>query len=114
MHNGVPVPGRQIEGEKNCTITYLGNVVSYARFDLLENVENSARLSWVSWDHFHQTPLGAVSTEKNYVARYVVSDKENMDKSIAYTHYIGTYYPTEGLGIITYVKDVSLNLSRIK
>ncbi|XP_043275472.1 protein unzipped [Venturia canescens] len=107
FHSGVWVAGKQIEGEKKCTVTYLGNVVSYERYDLLENVDNAARLSWVAWDKLHQTPVGAVATESMYVARHVVSETENerTNKNLGYTHYIGTYDTSEGFGRINYVKD---------
>lgn len=108
-HNGVPVAGKQIEGEKRCTVTYLGNVVSYERYDLLENVDKSARLRWQEWNKFHRLPIGAVAAEKKYVARHVVREDETVrtGNSHGYTHYIGTYDASEGLGRITYVKDVS-------
>ncbi|XP_015118448.1 protein unzipped [Diachasma alloeum] len=108
--SGVWVAGAQLKGEKRCTVTVLGTVQTVENYDLLENVDNAARLSWVSWDKFHQIPTGAVVTETMYVARHVVtSDETDKDSAIrTYTHYIGTLNHDEKLGTIAYVKSDGL------
>lgn len=115
-HNGVYVAGSQLEGEKNCTVTFLTTVQRYENYDLLENVENAARLSWLRWDKFHPfPPIGAVATDTLYVARYPVGDnddnKNGSSKTSPYTHYIGTLHQEDTFGQITYVKDVSLSVN---
>lgn len=112
-HGGIWVAGSQIEGQNRCTVTSLGNFYSYERYELLENVENSARLSWLPWDKFRKIPAGAVAADTMFVARHPVSagdeedDGKNDGVSPSYTHYIGTLDPKDKLGTITYVKAVS-------
>ncbi|XP_057327320.1 protein unzipped [Microplitis mediator] len=109
-HGGIWVAGSQIEGQNRCTVTSLGNFYSYERYELLENVENSARLSWLPWDKFRKIPAGAVAADTMFVARHPVSagdeedDGKNDGVSPSYTHYIGTLDPKDKLGTITYVK----------
>ncbi|XP_066596434.1 protein unzipped isoform X2 [Prorops nasuta] len=101
LHMGVWVSGRQREGENLCTVSIHGNVHSYEKYDLLENVDTAARVSWVYWDKFQGQPaVGAVATDTSmFVARY------NQKDSLKYTHYIGTLNTDAGLGTIVYVKD---------
>lgn len=106
-HSGVWVAGAQLKGEKRCTVTFLGNVQTTQTYELLENVDNAARLSWISWDKFHQIPTGAVVTDTMYVARHVVTDDETDDDTSTSTHYIGTLNHDDKLGTIAYVKSVS-------
>ncbi|XP_074113190.1 beta-pore-forming protein unzipped isoform X2 [Cotesia typhae] len=111
-HGGIWVAGSQIQGQNRCTVTLLGNFHSYERYELLENVENSARLSWIPWDKFHKIPTGAVAADTMFVARHVVSAEDDEEEeeakndsvSPSYTHYIGTLDHKDKLGTITYVK----------
>ncbi|XP_015595023.1 protein unzipped [Cephus cinctus] len=108
MHNGVWVTGRQRQDEKYCKVSYLGNAHSYERYDLLENVDSAARVSWQNWDKYHRTPVGAVAIGRMFVARHVVSDDEKKDQSTTpyrFTHYIGTFNKNEKLGTITYLRE---------
>ncbi|XP_012287161.1 protein unzipped isoform X2 [Orussus abietinus] len=105
LHTGIWVTGWNIKGEKRCVVSLLGYVKAYERFELLENVDSAARVGWVGWDKYHQVPVGAVATEKMYVARHVVPDSEGDESTSNFTHYVGTFNPTDRLGTITYVKD---------
>ncbi|KAK0082720.1 hypothetical protein PV325_009933 [Microctonus aethiopoides] len=105
-HKAAWVAGTQLEGEKQCTVTFLGSVSSYDRYELLENVENAARLSWLSWDKYQQIPSGAVATDTMFIARHVSNDDNgNEDGTSSKIQYIGTLDKTSNLGTITYVKD---------
>lgn len=110
LHNGVWVSGTQLGDEKRCTVSIHGNVRSYEKYDLLENVDNAARVSWRHWDIYTPLPVGAVATDKMYVARYEVSsiDEANPNLPYTYTHYIGTMNMNDNFGTIFYVKDVSI------
>lgn len=111
-HKAAWVAGTQLEGEKQCTVTFLGSVASYERYELLENVENAARLSWLSWDKYQQIPSGAVATDTMFIARHVSNDDNgNEDGTSSKIQYIGTLDKTSNLGTITYVKDVSYTVN---
>ena len=97
------------EGEKRCLVTSLSSVKSYEKYDLLENVESAARVSWVDWDKYKVIPVGAVApsgSESYFVARHMA--KEENEDSLTQTHYIGTLNTKDGLGKITYIKSVSI------
>jgi len=108
MHNGVWVAGMQKEKEKFCTVTIHGVVQSYAKYELLENVDGAARISWVHWDKYLQPHLGAVYVDKMLVARHEVSKDK---KEPRYSHYIGTLNSVENFGTIVYVNEVSTEIA---
>ena len=84
-----------------------GTVQSYDKYDLLENVNNAARINWEYLDKYKPTPLGAVATEKMFVARHLAETPKNTS-AVRYTHYIGTLATNDNiLESISYVKDVS-------
>jgi hypothetical protein len=107
LHNGIWVAGGQKEGKKHCTVTLTGNVRSYERYQLLENVENAARLSWNNWTKFYRPPVGSVATDKLYVARHTANQVKQEGQKSNQTHYIGTLSSQDTLGTITYVKEVN-------
>lgn len=106
LHTTVWVAGSQKGDEKRCTVTIHGGVKSYDKYELLENVDNAARVNWEQWVNYKQTPVGAVATEKMFVARHAVhnNDKDNGDDHPRYTHYIGTLN-SHDFGSISYVRD---------
>lgn len=103
MHSGVLVAGTQKENEKVCTVTIHGVVHSYTKYELLENVDGAARISWVHWNRFLQPQLGAVYIDKMLVARH----EAPKDKKPRYTHYIGTLRAIDNhfFGSIVYVNE---------
>ena len=95
------------EGEKRCSVTSLSSVRSYDKYDLLENIQSAARVSWVDWDKYKDIPEGAVTPsgdETYFVSRHTA--EEAID-SLGQTHYLGTLNTKYGLGKITYIKMVS-------
>ncbi|XP_014205059.1 protein unzipped [Copidosoma floridanum] len=98
-HNDLWVAGSQKMGEKNCTVTYLGSVGSYKHYQLLENVEGAARISWNKWSKYASPPSGAVASDKLYVARHEAS------QSTSQTHYIGTLDSQDMPSSIQYAKE---------
>ncbi|XP_020282724.1 protein unzipped isoform X2 [Pseudomyrmex gracilis] len=93
MHSGVWVAGTQKDKDTTCTVTLHGMVRPFEKYELLENVDAAARISWLQWDKYTQLHLGTVYVEKNeLIARYVVP---KTDKEPRYSHYIGTLTMTE-------------------
>lgn len=103
--NGIYVSGGQVEGEKRCVVSLLGIVHSYERYDLLQNVDQAARITWMHWDKYVQPLDGGIATGETYVARHMVPYEENEPSTVGFTHYIGKYDPKDKLGSITYVKN---------
>ncbi|CAL7946840.1 unnamed protein product [Xylocopa violacea] len=103
LHTTVWVAGSQRGDEQRCTVTIHGSVQSYDKYELLENVDNAARVNWEYWDKYKGPLLGAVATEKMFVARHAVKDKNVTTPR--YTHYIGTLNSQDIQGSISYVKD---------
>jgi len=111
MHSGVWVAGTQKEKEKVCTVTIHGVVQSYEKYELLENVDGAARISWIQWNKYTPPPVGAVYADKTMlVARHEVP--KDLEKP-RYTHYIGTLSSPENFGTIVYVNEVSIEFFRI-
>ena len=108
LHSTVWVAGTQRGDEQRCTVTIHDNVQSYDKYELLENIDNAARVNWEYWDKYKNTPFGAVATEKEkmFVARHATETDKNTS-SPRYTHYIGTLTALDILGSISYVRDVS-------
>ncbi|EFN86325.1 protein unzipped isoform X2 [Harpegnathos saltator] len=108
MHSSsVWLAGTQKDKEKRCTVTLHGSVQSYDKYELLENVDGAARITWVRWTKFFQPLLGAVYVDKKMlVARYEAdnSDKRDTTKS-RYTHYIGTLNSNDNFGSIIYANE---------
>lgn len=98
------VAGGQTKGQKHCAVSLLGNVHKHERYELLENVDNAARISWEFWDKYHTPQAGTVSTGKVFVARHIVPDDDSRNAT-RHSHYVG-FLNNEGLGSINYVKDV--------
>ncbi|KZC11917.1 PREDICTED: protein unzipped [Dufourea novaeangliae] len=108
LHTTVWVAGSQKGDQKRCTVTIHGTVQSYEKYELLENVDNAARVNWEHWDKYKPTPIGAVATENMFVARHAAAthnDKDAPDGAARYTHYIGTLNSNDNLGSISYVSD---------
>jgi len=103
MHSSVWVAGMQRYKEKHCTVTIHGIVQSYDKYELLENMDGAARITWVSWNKYIQPPVGAVYANKMLVARYEIP----MEEKSRYTHYIGTLSSTDNFGNIIYANEVS-------
>lgn len=108
MHSSVWVAGTQKEKERTCTVTIHGLVQSYDKYELLENVDGAARVSWVPWNRYTQPHVGAVYVDKMLVARHEVPKDK---KKPRYTHYIGTLSSVENFGTIIYVNEVGIEIT---
>lgn len=114
LHNGLWIPGVLRYGQHQCQISLSGRVFRYERYEVLENVDNGARLSWVHWDRFNGLTLGAVAggdMDTMYVARrHVTADGEDGGKTaIGMRHLVGKLDTKEGMGRITVIKQVRMN-----
>ncbi|XP_072155750.1 protein unzipped [Bemisia tabaci] len=119
-HNGVWLVGSLTSGAGTgkCVVSLLGRVFQYGKYELLENVEQSSRISWVRWDRFSPPSTGAVSTGErdNYIARRRV-DREpepaDADNSPALVpgpetppvYLLGKLDTREGLGRIFFINQ---------
>ena len=108
QHEGTWVAGGQKQGDKKCTVGFMGNIRSYDRYDLLENVDSAGRLSWTTWNKFTLPPNGmvAVREESLYVARHSIDRSDDLLTNYT-THCVGTLTMEEGFGKIVCAQDVS-------
>lgn len=106
MHNGNWVAGGQKQGDKHCNVSLTGSTGSYERYQLLDNVDKAARISWENWSKLYPIPPGAVATSKFFVARHKVDGQSEHGHDLGH-YYIGTLDSQDSLGSIYYVKEVS-------
>nr|CAD7205185.1 unnamed protein product [Timema douglasi] len=109
-HNGVWISGQLRSDQRFCSISLLGVASTSNRYEVLENVDEGARLQWVPWDRFSRIPTGAVAGGETYVARRVVEDGEESNKDagpgvLGFTHHLGKLDPKDGLGRITIINQ---------
>lgn len=88
-----------------CRVSAQGEVKEYSKYEILENIEGSARLTWVRWDKFSPVvPAGAVLGGKDLIiARRTF--REN-GESPGLTHFLGTLDKSEGFGKISIINQV--------
>lgn len=75
-------------------------MTEHKKFDILINIEGSARLSWVYRDQYTLNPQGAVAsgeeTLRTFIARRTTHD-HNTEGSL--THTVGNFNPKENFGV---------------
>lgn len=104
-YNGMWVSGELRPERKTCVVSFLGVSNSYDRYQVLENVDNGARLAWVRWNTSTVVPAGAVSCGDGvatYIARHNAADLV----AHRFTHHIGKLDPKYGFGKISIVNKV--------
>ncbi|XP_054281996.1 protein unzipped-like isoform X4 [Macrosteles quadrilineatus] len=108
--NGLWVPGRLPLNATECQVSLLGRVFSYPQYEVLENMETGARLSWVQWGRYNPLlPKGAVAGgEQVYVARRKVNMIGARDeaKVLGPRHHVGKFDPKEGIGRVIVIEGV--------
>lgn len=114
-HEGSWIPGQLVPKNKACLVSLLTRVMEYPRYQVLQNVENGAKLGWVKWDKFQAFPTGAIFGGDNnfFVARRKADDQE--DNSLAghlqgrsssgLSHFVGKINPQDGLGKVSVITD---------
>lgn len=118
-HEGAWIPGQLVPKRKVCQVSLLNRVMEYARYEVLQNFENGAKLSWVKWNKFHIFPKGAISGGNNnfYVARRKADEQEDnsleghvqgLRSTTGLTHFVGKINPADGLGKVTVTTEVSV------
>lgn len=120
-HEGAWIPGQLIPQNKACLVSLLKGLIEYPRYEVLQNVDNGAKLSWSKWDKFHGFPKGAVAGGSNFfVARRKVEDPEDnslaghlqeLKLSHAFTHFVGKFNPDDGLGKVSVITEVGIFFS---
>lgn len=115
-HNGVWVSGQLRSKYKECIVSLHSSVHKYFKFEVLQNLDGGAMLSWMPWDKFATIPKGAVAggqdTYVNYVARKKVAQDEGI--SFGYTYLIGKFNPRDGLGKITVIDEHDKEISYLE
>lgn len=95
-----------------CVVSLYKKVEEYKQFEILINIDHGARLSWVGKNKYTNIPQGAVTSGEN-VLRTFVSRKptDSEKKASSLTHYVGTFYPSENLGVYHLVDENNSEIS---
>lgn len=89
-HNGLWIPGQLVFGKSVCQVSSFGVVMTFAKYEVLENTAESARLSWVKFSKFDKVPTGAVyGGEDAFIARRIIDSKDGKDSFLGRRHYVG-------------------------
>jgi hypothetical protein len=102
-------------------VSFLGVKESYERYQVLQNVEDGARLGWFLWNKYLVVPTGAVACGdgvETFVARRRggsneesnTADDTNIDGTLGFTYHVGKLDPKDGFGKISIVNEVMLIL----
>jgi hypothetical protein len=111
------VSGELRPEDKSCIVSFLGVKKSYERYQVLQNVDDGARLGWFSWSRYGVLPTGAVACGdgvETFVARHRGGSNEesntaydtNIDGTLGYTYHIGKLDPKDGFGKISILNEV--------
>ncbi|XP_014283808.1 protein unzipped [Halyomorpha halys] len=99
------VPGQLKTGSGGCLISQHDKVETYEKYEVLENVEGGARLSWGKWSKLSDVPVGAVSAGESYVARKKIKMDDTDTESLGVTHLIGKLTDYSGFAKLTAVNE---------
>jgi hypothetical protein len=127
-YNGMWVSGELRPEQKSCVVALLGAKKSYERYQVLQNVDNGARLDWVRWEKFDLVPTGAVAcgdAVQTFVARHRVITNEESNTAddtddygaVGFTHHIGKLDAMSGpgkIGIVNKVRNVGFEVSYVE
>jgi hypothetical protein len=111
------VSGELRPEDKSCIVSFLGVKKSYERYQVLQNVDDGARLSWSRWYKYSIVPTGAVACGdgvETFVARRRGGSNQesntaydtNIDGTPGFTYHIGKLDPKDGLGKISILNEV--------
>lgn len=106
---GVWVTGQLRPQNHVCIVSLYKKVEEYHQFEVLVNIDNSARLSWKGKNKYTNIPQGAVTTGES---RILVARKPlETNKAGSMTHYVGTFNPSENLGVYHLVDEKNNELN---
>ncbi|XP_060516606.1 protein unzipped [Cylas formicarius] len=95
-----------------CVVSLYRKVQEYKHFEVLVNVEDSGRLSWVGKNKYTNLPAGAVTSGENILRTFVSRKPVNSNnKTGSLSHYIGTFNPSENLGVFHLVEQNNNEIS---
>lgn len=94
-----------------CRVSTLqGDVKEYSKYQVLENVEGSGRLTWMAWNKLSNIAAGAVVGGKDLlVARRTFKESPSIMEP-GLSHFMGVLDTTEGLGKISVLNQVGFRL----
>ncbi|CAH0556536.1 unnamed protein product [Brassicogethes aeneus] len=97
--NGIWVTG-QLRLDKNvCIVSHYNHVNEEKNFEILINIENSARLSWVYRDKYTLNPQGAVCSDEQHTLFIARRKAKVHGKGGSLSYYVGIFDSTEDLGV---------------
>lgn len=108
--NGIWEPGTLLNRTRLCQVSNIEKVYSTEQYEVLQNVEQAARLVWKDWDRNTEIPLKAVSADYFYVAHTPSPNLKIYSEKLALgrTHWIGKIDPRYGLiGRMSVIDEVS-------
>lgn len=106
-HNGEWLAGVLRSGHPACHVALGNHVFRYNDYDVLDNEDKGARLSWERWDRFTGTmPVGAVAAGDNYIARRKVEEPGDGRGVLGFTHLLGQIEKRGFQGLINVVDQV--------
>lgn len=108
--NGVWEPGTLLNHTRLCQVSNIAKVYTTEQYEVLQNVEQAARLVWKDWDRNTEIPLKAVSADHFYIAHTPSTNLKIYSEKVALgrTHWIGKIDPRYGLiGRMSVVDEVS-------
>lgn len=85
------------------------NVQEIEIYDILQNVDQAARLIWTNWERNQNIPSGAVSAGEYYIAHSASDKLKVLSETVAIgmTYRMGRIDPQEGLfGKLAVVDEV--------
>ncbi|XP_050302082.1 protein unzipped [Anthonomus grandis grandis] len=109
---GIWVTGQLRPNKRACVATLYRKVESFKQFEVLYNIDHSARLSWVSKDKYTNIPQGAITSGENVLRTFVGrKPSANPDMPGHMTHYIGTLNPSEVFGTYHVVDENNTDIA---
>lgn len=103
-------PGTLLNKSRLCQVSNIEKVYTTEQYEVLQNVEQAARLVWKAWDRNTEIALKAVSADHYYVAHTHSPNLKIYSEKLAVgqTHWIGKIDPKYGLiGRMSVINEVS-------
>lgn len=106
-HNGEWLAGVLRSGHPACHVALMGRVFHYNEYEVLDNEDKAARLSWERWDRFSAIPVGAVAAGDTLIARRKAEEVAvGSRRVLGYTHLLGQFEHKGFQGKISLVDQV--------
>lgn len=107
--NGNWAPGAVSNRTNVCIVPMVVQAVEKEQYEVLQNVDQAARLIWTEWEPHREIPRGAVSAGEYYVAHSASPNLTLLSETLAIgmTFRMGKIDPAEGIfGKLSVVDEV--------